>query len=92
MARHFERLFAGPPPKGQSEAVATGILRDQFADLRKGIFISMPVGTVLSALVLLVQLLSHGGLDAVLWFATVSIINGARLVLAVSRPNISDGD
>lgn len=90
MARHFEHLFAGPP--GQSEAVATGILRDQFADLRKGIFISMPVGTVLSALILAVQLLSHGGLDAVLWFATVSTINGARLVLAVFRPDIADRD
>ena len=27
-------------------------LRDQFADLRKGIFISMPIGTVLAALIL----------------------------------------
>ncbi|QKC95715.1 putative bifunctional diguanylate cyclase/phosphodiesterase [Mesorhizobium sp. NZP2298] len=89
MAGHFERLFAGPSPQGQSEAVATGILRDQFADLRKGIFISMPIATMLSALILAVQMLSHGGLGAVLWFAVVSIINGARLALAAAQPDIS---
>ncbi|TPK92711.1 EAL domain-containing protein [Mesorhizobium sp. B2-4-12] len=89
MARHDERWFAGPTPQGQSEAVATGILRDQFADLRKGIFISMPVGIVLSALVLAVQMLSGGGLAAVLWFAAISIINCARLALAAAQPDIS---
>ncbi|TPM82616.1 EAL domain-containing protein [Mesorhizobium sp. B2-3-3] len=89
MARHYERWFAGPAPQGQSEAVATGILRDQFADLRKGIFISMPVGIVLSALILAVQMLSGGGLAAVLWFAAISIINCARLALAAAQPDIS---
>ncbi|WP_296742598.1 EAL domain-containing protein [Mesorhizobium sp.] len=87
MARHFERFLAGSIPTGQSEAVAAGILRDQLADLRKGIFISMPVGTVLSALILAVQLLEGGGLSAVLWFAAVSMLNGARIALALSRSN-----
>jgi len=87
MARHFERFLAGPVPMGQSEAVAAGILRDQLADLRKGIFISMPVGTVLSALILAVQLLEGGGLSAVLWFTAVSMLNGARIALALSRSN-----
>ncbi|WP_181183755.1 hypothetical protein, partial [Mesorhizobium sp. CU2] len=59
-----------------------GIFRDQLADLRGGIFISMPVGTVLSALVLAVQLLSGGGLGAVLWFAAIGLINAARVALA----------
>ncbi|TGQ50644.1 phosphodiesterase [Mesorhizobium sp. M1C.F.Ca.ET.193.01.1.1] len=90
MARHFERLVAGPPPEGRSEAVQAGILRDQLADLRKGIFISMPVGTVLSALILAVQMLSGGGLAAVLWFAAISALNGARLVLALTRSDTAD--
>ena len=66
-----------------------GILRDQFADLRTGIFISMPIGTVLSALILAVQLHSGGGLAAVLWFAAVGIINGARMALALAQSDIA---
>ncbi|WP_246688678.1 bifunctional diguanylate cyclase/phosphodiesterase [Mesorhizobium sp. CU3] len=62
-----------------------GIFRDQLADLRGGIFISMPVGTVLSALVLAVQLLSGGGLGAVLWFAAIGLINAARVALAATQ-------
>lgn len=76
---------------GQSEAVAAGILRDQLADLRKGIFISMPVATVLSALILAVQMLSGGGLSALLWFAAISAINGARMVLAFGQPDTAQG-
>ncbi|OBQ73286.1 diguanylate phosphodiesterase [Mesorhizobium loti] len=85
MAGHFERLVAGSTSEGQGEAVAAGILRDQLADLRKGIFISMPIGTVLSALILAVHLLSGGGFAAVPWFAAVSALNGARLALPLAR-------
>ncbi|WP_246678716.1 GGDEF domain-containing phosphodiesterase [Mesorhizobium sp. B2-4-17] len=49
----------------------------------------MPVGIVLSALILAVQMLSGGGLAAVLWFAAISIINCARLALAAAQPDIS---
>jgi diguanylate cyclase (GGDEF)-like protein len=90
MARHYERLVAGPDPREQSEAVAAGILRDQLADLRKGIFISMPIGTVLSALILAVQLLSGGGLVAVLWFAAISAINVVRVALAAAQADTAD--
>ncbi|MDX8440625.1 putative bifunctional diguanylate cyclase/phosphodiesterase [Mesorhizobium australafricanum] len=89
MTRHDERLVAGPSSGGQSEAVEAGILRDQLADLSKGVFISMPVGTVLSALILAVQLLSGGGLAVVLWFAVVAVINGARVVLAAAQPDVT---
>lgn len=41
----------------------------------------MPIGTILSALILAIQMLS-GGSFAVLWLAAVSRINGARTVLA----------
>ncbi|RWH68511.1 EAL domain-containing protein [Mesorhizobium sp.] len=90
MKRHDERLVAGPSSEGRSEAVAAGILRDQLADLSKGVFVSMPVGTVLSALILAVQLLSGGGLAAVAWFAVIALVNGARLVLAVPRSGAPD--
>ncbi|MDG4876971.1 EAL domain-containing protein [Mesorhizobium sp. WSM4935] len=90
MNRHQERLAAGPSSEGRSEAVDAGILRDQLADLSKGVFISMPIGTVLSALILAVQLLSGGGLAAVLWFLAIALINGARMVLAVTQPGAAD--
>ena len=90
MAKHDERLAAGPSSEGQSEAVEAGILRDQLGDLSKCVFISMPVGTVLSALILVVQLISGGGLAAVLWFVAVALINGARLVLALAQSDAAD--
>ena len=70
--------------------MGAGILRDQLADLRTGIFISMPVGTVLSALILAVQMLSGGGLAAVLWFAAVGTINCARIALALSQSDTAN--
>ncbi|WP_027165753.1 GGDEF domain-containing phosphodiesterase [Mesorhizobium sp. WSM3224] len=90
MTRHDERLVAGPSSEGLSEAVEAGILRDQLAELSKCVFISMPVGTVLSALILAVQLLSGGGLAAVTWFIAITLINGARVVLAVARSGAAD--
>ncbi|WP_245269045.1 bifunctional diguanylate cyclase/phosphodiesterase [Mesorhizobium sp. WSM2561] len=67
-----------------------GILRDQFGDLRTGLFISMPIGTVLSALILVVQMLSGGGLLVVSWFAAVLMINGIRIGLALAQSDIPD--
>lgn len=90
MMRHYKPLVVGPTPQGQGKSVEAGILRDQFADLRMGLFVSMPIGTVLSALILAVQMLSGGGLGAVLWFAAVSTINGARVVLALAQSDIPD--
>lgn len=90
MMRHCKQLVVGPTPQGQSKSVEAGILRDQFADLRMGLFVSMPIGTVLAALILAVQMLSGVGLGAVLWFAAVSIINGARVVLALAQSDIPD--
>ncbi|WP_246684896.1 GGDEF domain-containing phosphodiesterase [Mesorhizobium sp. B2-7-1] len=67
-----------------------GILRDQLANLAKGVFISMPIGTVLSALILAVKLLSGGGPASVLWFTAIALINGARVVLAVAQSDAAD--
>ncbi|KUM27770.1 diguanylate phosphodiesterase [Mesorhizobium loti] len=88
--RHSKQPGPGSTPKGQSESVEAGILRDQFADLRMGLFISMPIGTVLSALILAVLMLSGAGLAAMLWFAAVSVINGARMGLAIAQSDIPD--
>ncbi|MBN9547685.1 MAG: GGDEF-domain containing protein, partial [Alphaproteobacteria bacterium] len=85
MTRHDERQASGPSSEGRGGAVDAGILRDQLADLNKGIFIAMAVGTVLSALILAVQLLCGGSLAAVPWFAVIALLNGARMVLALSR-------
>ncbi|MDX8534769.1 EAL domain-containing protein [Mesorhizobium sp. VK25A] len=90
MKKHGERLVAGPSTEGRSEAVEAGILRDQLANLAKGVFISMPIGTVLSALILAVQLLSGRGPAAVLWFIAIALINGARVVLALARSEAAD--
>lgn len=83
-----EQPGPGSAPAGQSETVEAGILRDQLADLRTGLFISMPTGTVLSALILAVLMLSGAGLAALLWFATVSVINAARIGLALAQADV----
>ncbi|CDX21779.1 Diguanylate cyclase/phosphodiesterase [Mesorhizobium sp. ORS 3324] len=87
-----EQPGPGSGPQGQSESVEAGILRDQLADLRTGLFISMPIGTVLSALILAVLMLSGAGAAAVLWFAAVSVINCARIGLALAQSDTSDGE
>ncbi len=88
--RQYKQPVPGPTLQGQSESVEAGILRDQFGDLRTGLFISMPIGTVLSALILVVQMLSGGGLLVVSWFAAVLMINGIRIGLALAQSDIPD--
>ena len=90
MKKLGEWLVAGPSCEGRSEAVEAGILRDQLTNLAKGVFISMPIGTVLSALILAVQLLSGRGPAAVLWFVAIALINGARVVLALAQSEAAD--
>ncbi len=70
---------------GQKNAIEEGILRDQLADLRTGLFISMPISTVLSVLILVVELLFGNNLAAVIWFVAVNAINGARIALALTQ-------
>ncbi|MGX9147741.1 putative bifunctional diguanylate cyclase/phosphodiesterase [Mesorhizobium sp. 128a] len=48
----------------------------------------MPIGTVLSALILAVQMLSGGGLLVMSWFAAVLMINGIRIGLALAQSDI----
>ncbi|WP_246696388.1 bifunctional diguanylate cyclase/phosphodiesterase [Mesorhizobium sp. SARCC-RB16n] len=51
----------------------------------------MPIGTLLSGLILAVQMLSGGGLLVVSWFAAVLVINGIRIGLALAQSDIRDG-
>ncbi|RRH93289.1 EAL domain-containing protein [Mesorhizobium tamadayense] len=64
------------------DALETKILQDQLADLRAGLFVSMPISTVLSGLILTVQSLSGNGSAVAIWFLVINGINAARLALA----------
>ncbi|NGO53470.1 putative bifunctional diguanylate cyclase/phosphodiesterase [Allomesorhizobium camelthorni] len=66
----------------KEDALEARILQDQLADLRAGLFVSMPISTILSGLILTVQALSDGGFAAAVWFLVVIAINAARLGLA----------
>lgn len=66
-------------------ALETRIRADQLADLRTGLLFSMPISTVLSVLILLVQLVSGNGFAATIWFLVVNAVNVPRLALALRR-------
>ncbi|TIP26837.1 MAG: EAL domain-containing protein [Mesorhizobium sp.] len=66
----------------KEHALEARILGDQLADLRAGLFVSMPISAILSGLILTVQALSGGGFAAAIWFLVVNAINAARLGLA----------
>lgn len=66
----------------KEHALEARILQDQLADLRAGLFVSMPISAILSGLILTVQALSGGGFAAAIWFLVVNAINAARLGLA----------
>ncbi|WP_192244297.1 putative bifunctional diguanylate cyclase/phosphodiesterase [Mesorhizobium silamurunense] len=66
----------------KEDTLEAGILQDQLADLRAGLFVSMPISTVLSGLILAVQTLSGNGSGAAIWFLVVNAINVGRLALA----------
>ncbi|MER8943779.1 hypothetical protein NKH82_30585 [Mesorhizobium sp. M0915] len=58
------------------------IRQDQLADLRTGLFVSMPISAILSGLIWAVHALSGSGFAAAIWFLVVNAINAARLALA----------
>lgn len=75
-----------PFPTRQS-GVELGVLRDQLADLRECLLISMPISTILSVLVLIVKFISGFDWATVVWFVAINIINGARIALALNQPH-----
>ena len=63
------------------------ILQDQLADIRNGIFVSIPISSLLSGLILAVHIASGSRiLSALVWFLAVNLINGARIVRALTMP------
>ena len=80
---YLHKIVSGMDFEGKEGAVEGGILRDQLADLRTCLFISMPISTALSALILAVEILSGNTVPALIWFAAANVINAARIVLAL---------
>lgn len=70
------------PPLKEEESLEAKIRQDQLADLRAGLFVSMPISAILSGLICAVQALSGGGFAAASWFLVVNALNAARLALA----------
>jgi hypothetical protein len=74
-----------PFPAGQ-KGVELGVLRDQLADLRASLLISMPISTVLSVLIVLVKSISGADWTTLAWLVIVNVVNGARILLALRQP------
>ncbi|MER9125782.1 bifunctional diguanylate cyclase/phosphodiesterase [Mesorhizobium sp. M0959] len=68
-------------PKNE-DTLEAKIRQDQLADLRAGLFVSMPISAILSGLIWAVHALSGSGFAAAIWFLVVNAINAARLALA----------
>lgn len=71
-----------PADAGARKALDTQIVQDQLEDIKAGLWVSMPISAALSTLILAMDHISAGGWKALIWFAFVNIINGARLALA----------
>ena len=69
------------------------ILQDQLADIRNGIFISIPINSLLSCLILAVHVFTASKVPhALVWFLVVNLINGARIVRALTMPKTTHAD
>ncbi|MER8439234.1 bifunctional diguanylate cyclase/phosphodiesterase [Mesorhizobium sp. M1312] len=66
----------------KEDTLEAKIRQDQLADLRTGLFVSMPISAILSGLIWAVHALSGSGFAAAIWFLVVNAINAARLALA----------
>lgn len=80
------------PSPAKQQGVELGVLRDQLADLRASLLISMPISTVLSVLILVMKSLSGADWKVFTWFAAVNIVNGARIVQALRQPQDEELD
>lgn len=69
---------------GQNGPITDKILADQLGEICEGLRFSMPIGTILSVLVLLMQTAEGHVWVPLLWFALVNIINMARFIDAIA--------
>lgn len=68
----------------RSSPVTDKILTDQLRDICEGLRFSMPISSILSALILLVQVAEHHFLVSFVWFALVNIVNALRFIDAIA--------
>lgn len=68
-----------------NDALETQVVQDQLDDVTSGLWVSMPISAALSSLILAIEYAAGSGMGALVWFACVNTINGARLALA-ARP------
>lgn len=59
------------------------VLQDQLFDVRRGTFVSMPINSMLSCLILFAQITSGNILYASIWFCIVNLINFIRLLQSI---------
>jgi EAL domain-containing protein (putative c-di-GMP-specific phosphodiesterase class I) len=74
------------PFQARQSGVELGVLRDQLADLRESLLISMPISTILSVLVVIVKFISGFDWTALVWLVIVNAINAGRILLALKQP------
>ncbi|RFB79849.1 putative bifunctional diguanylate cyclase/phosphodiesterase [Methylovirgula sp. 4M-Z18] len=67
----------------QEDSLKARIVSDQVRDVEAGLFVSMPTSTLLSGMLFFVDGVSGRGVDAVIWFLAISIINFARIIVAL---------
>ncbi len=68
----------------QDSPIADKILADQLREICDGARFSMPISTILSVLILLVQIAAGHFWMPIIWFALVNIINALRLIDAIA--------
>lgn len=68
----------------QDSPIADKILADQLREICDGARFSMPISTILSVLILLVQIAAGHFWMPIIWFALVNIINALRFIDAIA--------
>ncbi|MHC5233452.1 putative bifunctional diguanylate cyclase/phosphodiesterase [Brucella sp. LJL56] len=68
----------------QNSPITDKILADQLRDICEGTRFSMPISTILSMLILLVQVAEGYFWVSIVWFALVNIINALRFIDAIA--------
>ncbi|WP_247880763.1 hypothetical protein [Brucella intermedia] len=64
--------------------IADKILADQLGEICEGARFSMPISTILSVLIVLVQSAAGHFWESIVWFALVNIVNALRFFEAIA--------
>jgi len=78
------------PAPLRPEVLKLRIRADQLNDIRRGIFFSNPISSLLSALILAAHIAAgHAFVAVLVWFLAINAINGARIICAFRQSRIS---